>query len=97
MTGSGCPSAASAATTHVFRQNVYQDEWGTTYQKDAASWPIDAPIDYPIRSRADLSGYRPPDPTLPGRDTEIRAAGNANASDLALLGGVQGPRPPRGC
>jgi hypothetical protein len=25
------------------RDNVYQDEWGTTYQKDAASWPIDAP------------------------------------------------------
>ena len=29
------------------RENVYQDEWGTTYQKDPASWPIDAPIDYP--------------------------------------------------
>jgi len=24
---------------------VYVDEWGTTYQKDDASWPIDAPID----------------------------------------------------
>lgn len=73
------------------RENVYQDEWGTTYQKDAASWPIDAPIDYPIRTRADLAGYRPPDPTLPGRDAEIRAAREAPHDGLALLGGVQGP------
>ncbi len=73
------------------RENVYQDEWGTTYQKDAASWPIDAPIDYPIRIRADLEGYRPPDPTLAGRDAEIRAAREVNRDGLALLGGVQGP------
>jgi hypothetical protein len=29
-------------------ENIYQDEWGTTFQKDDASWPIDAPVDYPI-------------------------------------------------
>lgn len=73
------------------RDRVYVDEWGTTYQKDAASWPIDAPVDYPIKTRADLAGYRPPDPTLPGRDAEIVAAREANREDLALLGGVQGP------
>ena len=73
------------------RESVYQDEWGTTYQKDAASWPIDAPIDYPIKTRADLRGYRPPDPTLPGRDAEIVAACSAEHDDLAILGGVQGP------
>ncbi len=28
-------------------ENVYQDEWGTTFQKNDSSWPIDAPIDYP--------------------------------------------------
>lgn len=73
------------------RENVYQDEWGTTYQKDAASWPIDAPIDYPIKTRADLKGYRPPDPTLPGRDADIVAARDTERDDLAILGGVQGP------
>ena len=67
------------------------DEWGTTYQKDDASWPIDAPIDYPINSRADLKRYRPPDPTLPGRTAEIAAAASTPNDDLALLGGVQGP------
>jgi uroporphyrinogen decarboxylase len=73
------------------RDHVYQDEWGTVYQKDPASWPIDAPIEYPIRTRADLRGYLPPDPTLAGRDAEIVAARESNAGDLALLGGVQGP------
>lgn len=73
------------------RENVYQDEWGTTYQKEPSSWPIDAPIDYPIKTRSDLVGYRPPDPTLPGRDAEILAARAANREQLALLGGVQGP------
>ena len=72
-------------------ENVYRDEWGTTYQKTASSWPIDAPIEYPIRTRADLKEYRPPDPTLPGRVAEIETARHMENDDIALLGGVQGP------
>ena len=55
-------------------EKTYVDEWGTTYQRDAASWPIDAPIDYPIKSRQDLAKYKSPDPTLDGRDAEIKKA-----------------------
>lgn len=72
-------------------EDVYLDEWGTTYRKNAASWPIDAPIDYPVKGRGDLRAYRPPDPTLPGRDSEIRAAVDMNNDDMAILGGVTGP------
>lgn len=72
-------------------ENVYRDEWGTVYQKSASSWPIDAPIDYPLKTRADLKGYRPPDPTLPGRAEEIKIARDMASDDIALLGGVQGP------
>ncbi len=72
-------------------ENVYIDEWGTTYQKNEASWPIDAPIDYPIKSRADLKGYTPPDPTLPGRDSELLAAKNIAHEEIAITGGVGGP------
>lgn len=75
----------------VLAENVYEDEWGTIYQKDPASWPIDAPIDYPIKSREDLQKYRPPDPTLPGRASEIEEAVNMDSDDIALLGGVSGP------
>ncbi|MBC7260822.1 MAG: hypothetical protein H5T63_02310, partial [Chloroflexi bacterium] len=72
-------------------EGIYQDEWGTTYQKSFASWPIDAPIDYPIKSRQDLARYQPPDPTLPGRLAEIEAARDMENDGIALLGGVTGP------
>lgn len=73
------------------RENVYKDEWGTTYQKDEAAWPIDSPIKYPITCRADLASYRPPDPTLPGRDADIRLACSMPNDNLAIMGGVTGP------
>ena len=72
-------------------ENIYVDEWGTTFQRNEYSWPIDAPIDYPIKSRADLAEYRLPDPTLPGRTSEIDAVRSMETDGLALLGGVQGP------
>jgi uroporphyrinogen decarboxylase len=75
---------------HVVAENVYIDEWGTTYQTSASSWPIDAPVDTPIKSRADLMAYCPPDPTLPGRDADIRAALEMDSS-LAITAGVAGP------
>ena len=75
----------------VLGEGVYRDEWGTVYKKTASSWPIDAPIDYPIKSPDDVPGYRPPDPALPGRDAEIIAARAINRDGLALLGGVCGP------
>jgi uroporphyrinogen decarboxylase len=71
--------------------DTYIDEWGTTYRKTPASWPIDAPIDYPIKSREDLARYRSPDPTLAGRLAEIEAGKNAHHDHLALLGGITGP------
>jgi len=76
---------------HYLSENVYIDEWGTTYQKSSSSWPIDAPVDYPIRSRQDLKHYHPPDPALPGRDAEIRAAIELPNDRIAITGGVAGP------
>lgn len=75
----------------MLSDNVYQDEWGTTYQKNESSWPLDAPIAYPIQSRDDLAQYQPPDPTVPGRIAEIEAARDMDNEDIALLGGAQGP------
>jgi uroporphyrinogen decarboxylase len=72
-------------------ENIYKDEWGTTYQKNEASWPIDAPIAYPIKTRSDLKRYTPPDPSLSGRAAEIEIAHDLDNDDIALLGGVQGP------
>ena len=72
-------------------ENVYRDEWGTIYKKNKESWPIDAPIDYPIKSKEDLKNYIAPDPTLPGRDSEIRKAVEMDNDNIAILGGVGGP------
>jgi uroporphyrinogen decarboxylase len=71
--------------------DVYVDEWGTTYQKSSSSWPIDAPVDYPIKSKVDLLNYKLPDPTLPGRDTELRIGMGMPNDDLAITGGITGP------
>jgi uroporphyrinogen decarboxylase len=76
-------------------ENIYQDEWGTTFQSGPSAWPIDAPIAYPLHTRADLRSYRPPDPALPGRLDEIHTAlevnARAGAKAVAILGGVGGP------
>lgn len=72
-------------------ENVYQDEWGTTYQQNESAWPIDAPVAFPLKTRDDLRGYRPPDPTLPGRTSEIEAGAAAAGGRLALTSAVNGP------
>ena len=75
--------------------NVYKDEWGTTSQKNESSWPIDAPVDYPLKSRDDLKGYVPPDPWAAGRMDDIQVAAAMNRrlgrDAVAVLGGVGGP------
>ena len=58
----------SGLQPNFLEENVYKDEWGTTSKINDPSWPIDAPIDYPIKTRDDLRKYKSPDPTLPGRD-----------------------------
>ncbi len=75
--------------------NVYKDEWGTTFEQNDASWPLDAPIAYPLAGRDDLPGYTPPDPWAAGRLDEIDAAVAINRSwgdeAVAVFGGVGGP------
>ncbi len=77
--------------TRYLKPDVYIDEWGTTYEHNFAAWPIDAPIEYPIRNRSDLKGYRPPDPTAPGRLDEIETALKLEREGLVISGSVGGP------
>ena len=66
----------------------YRDEWGTVYEKSGFSWPIDAPVDFPIKDRSDLKVYRPPDPDLPERLEEIRLAQELAQGEVAIVGGA---------
>ena len=81
----------SGLQPNFIEKDVYVDEWGTTYKINESSWPIDAPIDYPIKNRADLLKYQAPDPTLPGRNSEILKALEMENDQIAVLGGVGGP------
>ncbi len=73
-------------------ENTYRDEWGTVFSRSDVSWPIDSPIDYPIRTTEDFKMYQCPDPLAPGRDTELLQTIEINRdSQLAITCGVQGP------
>jgi uroporphyrinogen decarboxylase len=88
----GCYSGWSA---EKITERVYKDEWGTTFQQDDASWPIDAPIAFPLKSRKDLRNYVPPEPMAEGRLDEINTAVAMKRAlgerAIAVLGGVNGP------
>jgi uroporphyrinogen decarboxylase len=88
----GCHSGWSPGR---ITERIYIDEWGTTFQKDDASWPIDAPIAFPLKTREDLRRFTPPDPMAEGRLDEINTAvamnGELGEKAIAVLGGVNGP------
>ena len=75
----------------LFAENTYVDEWGTTYQHNDSAWPIDAPVDYPIKSRADLRRWVSPDPTLPGRTAMLDEFLTVDHDNLAMCPGITGP------
>lgn len=88
-------SAPTAWKAEVISDRVYKDEWGTTFEKDEAAWPLDAPMAFPIRSRKDLRHYTVPGPLADGRTNELHAAVviNQNLGDkaVAVMGSVKGP------
>ncbi|MHB9023683.1 MAG: uroporphyrinogen decarboxylase family protein [Armatimonadota bacterium] len=75
--------------------NLYIDEWGTTFEQRETSWPIDAPIAYPLPNREALAGYTPPNAHGAGRLDEINTAIAMNKAfgdrEVAIFGGVGGP------
>ncbi|MCK5570728.1 MAG: hypothetical protein KAJ15_13485 [Spirochaetes bacterium] len=72
-------------------ENHYRDEWGTVYEKTDYSWPMDAPVEFPVQDRNDLKKYKLPDPELPERMAEIEIAQKIGGDRAAIVGGVQGP------
>jgi uroporphyrinogen decarboxylase len=83
--------APTGYVTRFLAEDTYLDEWGTTYRRTPASWPLDAPIAYPIASRDDLRGWTPPDPAAPGRSDEIASVREMATDGLSIMGGVGGP------
>ncbi len=71
--------------------NEYVDEWGTRWKKTGYSWPVDAPIAYPIKTRDDLKKMKIPDPTMPKRLNDIKTAIELTRNKIAIIGGILGP------
>ncbi len=70
----------------------YQDEWGTTYQKEENAWPSDAPVDFPVKTPEDWKNYAMPDSSIPSRTDGIKTAIRMNAdSHKFIIGNVRGP------
>lgn len=74
----------------------YQDEWLITYRKDdTTSWPSDAPIEFPLKDRADWENYSVPDIYKKGRLEQIQiAVQKTKEYQMAVFGSVRGPFTP---
>jgi len=75
----------------VLGDGIYQDEWGTTYQKNDSSWPIDAPIEYPVKTWEDFKNWTCPNPHDLHRTKSLKEAILLADNQIAVLGGVLGP------
>ena len=72
-------------------ETQYIDEWGTTYQSDEASWPVDAPIAYPFEDFEGFKKYKFPNPTDNSRFKNIKAGVEYANNEIAITAGGNGP------
>ena len=72
-------------------ENTYIDEWGTTYQHNESAWPIDAPIDYPIKSHDDLKRCGVARSDAAGPHGDAGRIPQLDHDNLAMCPGITGP------
>lgn len=73
-------------------RNLYKDEWGTTWERRQDTWPMDAPVDYPLKEKEDLKNYVWPDPMQKERLKEVESGLRiAREKQMAVIGSVRGP------
>jgi uroporphyrinogen decarboxylase len=73
-------------------RDLYKDEWGTTWERREDTWPMDAPVAYPLKERSDLKNYVWPDPARPERLKEVQDGLKiAKEHGMAVVGSVRGP------
>jgi uroporphyrinogen decarboxylase len=68
----------------------YTDEFGTTFQRTRASWPVNAPVLHIIQDAGDIKTYRFPDIGKDRVDDVKKAVELANG-EIAVFAGIQGP------
>jgi len=68
----------------------YTDEFGVAFRRTDASWPVNAPVAYPVRTPAEVKAWRFPEV---GRDRaeDVAAAVQRARGEIAVFAGIQGP------
>jgi uroporphyrinogen decarboxylase len=70
----------------------YTDEWGITYRKASATWPIDAVVKPPLATVEDIKNYRLPDPAAPFRWKGFKEVMRmAKSNGMGVVGNMRGP------
>jgi uroporphyrinogen decarboxylase len=75
----------------IDKDGKYFDEFGTGYQRNFASWPIDAPVYFPIKDEEDFKKYKFPDPWGKGRTANLRKGMAYGGGAIAISAGIDGP------
>ncbi|MDR2786387.1 MAG: hypothetical protein LBB83_10790, partial [Treponema sp.] len=63
----------------------YYDEWGTAYVRSASSWPIDAPVEFPVKKEEDFRKFKFPDPLAKGRLSNLRKGLACTDGSIAIM------------
>ena len=72
--------------------DIYTDEWGITYKKEPATWPIDAIIKYPLSGPEDWKKFAMPDANISSRYDGVRTALKMSEENgMGVIGNVRGP------
>lgn len=82
------PGGNEGLQPRLIDQDTYIEEWGVTMRKDPHAWPLDAPVDYPMKSKEDWKNYTPPDPRAKGRLKELEIAIKKAEGRIAIIAGV---------
>ena len=87
----GSLGAPEGWTPEFIKDDTYIDEFGTVYQITDASWPLNAPVDFPIKDKEDYKKYKWPDPTIKSRTYELIKGLERAKREIAVSGTVYGP------
>jgi hypothetical protein len=72
--------------------SVFTDEWGITYKMDPSTWPVGAPVGFPLKDGNDLKNYTMPDANRPERYDGVRTALKmCKERGMGVIGNVRGP------
>jgi len=76
----------------VDENGEYTDEFGTVFAiREEVSWPVNAPVQFPVSDWDSYKCLKYPDPAAKGRTDELIEGLKKNNDELAISAGIEGP------